>query len=466
MPSPRPAPAPLASAITGAAANQPDRVDSPAPPILENLRTFDPATAQLLWHHRNWQIVANGEVLKDFGTREVEARQALRLIQSLGLNQYATIGSSGPVLEYWLVNGQAPTASSTVWGHHSRTVHLQPESLHVENVQGQWCVRNARQVLFNFGPSADDARQALSVLHKYHFTQLDVLGQGMPSMLVFATQAATDIPLLPSNQHLVGPGHSTGQSINTPHFSRAKGPPEINQAQATENGNPTKGAPAAQVPLVLPATGIRGAQPAVQQQTGLLRPGEGPANPGNQQPGGWRAPPHFGHETHTAGVAGLSGQGAAQGVQRIPFDWRQVQLRQDNLEWKLQAGSLVLANFGRNDHDARLALSAIRHYRFTEQWRMEGQQSGFNWFTANTQAPLGLMFGLNARALQPDQLAVRQVAGRYALCQNDQVVVPLGERQEQAKALLDAIQRNKFDRLCQLGNAEAGEGVAFLVKSR
>ena len=151
---------------------------------------------------------------------------------------------------------------------------------------------------------------------------------------------------------------------------------------------------------------------------------------------------------------------------RVPFDWRQVQARQENGEWKLAAGGLVLAHFGNNDREARLALAAIRHYRFTEQWRIGGEEPVFTYYTASGQAPLGVMLGITAQPFQPSQLSIQQVAGRYALCEGTKVVVRLGERPEEAKQLLETIQRNKYDRLCQVGKAEGKEGVTFLVRSR
>ena len=42
------------------------------------------------------------------GRHETEAREALRLLRELRLNQRGTVGSPRPVMEYWLTDGRAP----------------------------------------------------------------------------------------------------------------------------------------------------------------------------------------------------------------------------------------------------------------------------------------------------------------------------------------------------------------------
>src|SRR5262249_10882345 len=109
-----------------------------------------------------------------------------RLIRDLRLTEYGTVGEPAPVMEYWLSAGQAP--QGRVPG--LRTLPIDQATLRVEQAQGQWCVRDARLVLFNFGPRGDDARQALAVLRKYGFPQVGVIGQLPPSMYLFLADPA------------------------------------------------------------------------------------------------------------------------------------------------------------------------------------------------------------------------------------------------------------------------------------
>ena len=57
-------------------------------------------------------------------------------------------------------------------------------------------------------------------------------------------------------------------------------------------------------------------------------------------------------------------------------------LRQENGEWRLTAVGTVLASFGGDQYSARLALSAVRHYRFSERWRLG---EGFTYFLSAGQ---------------------------------------------------------------------------------
>jgi hypothetical protein len=430
-------------------------------------------------------LLPSGEVLKDF-RRESEARQALRLIQQLGLNQHGTVGTPAPVLEYWLHDGQAPHQM----GHGLRLLPLASAGLRVEHINGQWYLRDPQRVLFNFGARVEDARQALTVLRKYGFTQVGVLGPGAPAMLVplapngmalvgqgavppptaitaepgpgpaagtaaaAAEQGALPAPAAPGTPATAGPSlpngrvTSTGRHLDEPRFSRQAQPPPGAPPPVQPKGTPS------------PLAGI--VTPAVPS---LAPPGVRPAH--KEQGFTWRTTPHFGPATGPNGVAT---------AERVPFDWRQVQLRQEDGGWALQAGSLVLARFGASQFEARQALAAIRHYRFTEQWRIGGDKPSFTYFLASGQAPRGLMMGLSGQAFVPDALAVRQVQGHWSLCAGERVVVRLGQRQEEARNLLEVIKRNRFDRLCQLGvpgpdlqpvSVPTGEvpGLTFLVRS-
>src|SRR5207249_6784379 len=95
-------------------------------------------------------------------------------------------------------------------------------------------------------------------------------------------------------------------------------------------------------------------------------------------------------------TANASAQDLAVLGERVPFDWRRVELRQDKQDWKLVAGSYALANFGGHQDDARRALTALQFYRFTEQhWIGPPAASALTYFLVNGQPPRGLVFGVN-----------------------------------------------------------------------
>jgi hypothetical protein len=414
----------------GPAAGQgpaPPAAPGPAP---EDVLTFDPPEVRVVWSNRHWQLAAAGRVLKDFGTREQEARQALRLIQELGVNQYGAIGRPRPVMEYWLADGKAPQG---LLRGGLRTLPIDVRGLRVEQVNGHWCLRDGPRILFNFGEHSDDAQQALAVIRKYRFDQVGLVGQWSPSMYVFLSHG----PEGGANAGLLPPGRSARQ-IDPGRFSRlAKNADGSPRFEGPRTPSPMAGLEKVASPVVPPLADL-----SAQRRH-------------EQQAFHWQTQPRLGPPTPQVDPDAA----------RVPFDWRQVQLRQDQGEWKLMAGGLALANFGPSAQEGRLALSALRHYRFGEQWRLGGERPYLTYFTAPARAPRGLLPGLPAEELNPEQLQVKQLETGYALCQGQRVVLRLRDREDDARKLLDTIKKNRFDRLCRIG--EPGkEGMTFLVRTR
>jgi hypothetical protein len=396
------------------------------PPFSENLRSFDPTTLDLTWANNRWQLTAGGVVLKDFGRREAEGRLALRLARGLRLNQYGTVGSPAPLLEYWLVDGAAPRGPVPGFS----VITFDPSSLHVEVTLGQWCLRDSRRVLFNFGPRAEEARQAFAVVRKYGFGQVAVVGQLSPSMVVFLAGA---------------PGEDDGASSGRPHQSPGNHEtPEVAARKAEELRKLKERVPTLGAETV--------AQPALQ----TLRTPDQPRLA-------------FSPSVREFGGEGLPSRDATNAAppdrgDRVPFDWRRAQVRLDANEWKLTVDSLVLATFGPDQEAARRALDAVRYYRFTEQHLVGRPTRYFSYFLVNGMAPRGVPFGMPGEPFQPDALAVRQVEGRWALCMADRPVITLGDRRDEASDLLQVIRRQRFDMLCRVGKSE--DGFTVLTRSR
>lgn len=399
------------------------------PTLVENLQSFDPMTLNLVWADNCWRLVAGAVVLKDFGRKEAEGRQALRLIRELRLNQHGAVGWPNPVMEYWLVDGRPPRGHVAGW-HGSP---FDAVSLAVEESRGQWCVRDNRHVLFSFGTNGDVARQARDVLRKYAFSEVIAVGQP-PSMLVFLA-GSSDVsgdprivrgsPLKPTASH---------DSAET----AARKEAELKRMQD-------------RFPNVGGETIV---QPAIQ-----------PLHTPNQP----RAPfssriEEFHIKSHKP-PSGASAAPAEASAARVPFDWRQVQVKQDGADYKLAAGGLVLANFGRDVDSAQRALETVRYYRFTEQCTVGGPERCFTYYLCAGQAPRGVPFGVAAEAFRADALEVRQLEGTWSLCDRERIVVRLGKREDDALELLKVIQRQRLDHFCRIGPVETS-AFTFLARSR
>lgn len=377
---------------------------------LEHLTTFDAASADLDWSSQGWRLLADGAPLKDFGRSEGEARQALRLIRELRLNQHGVIGGPTPSVEYWLSDGKAPQGPT-------RGLRVQPMdsvSLRVEQTQNQWVVRDDQHILFNFGHEENDARQALAVVRKYGFTQVGTVGPGSPSMMVFFTQPDAAL---------------AGEPLHSHRTARAESKRDL--AEATLDPSAPAGKSLAQRSDASLNTIVSPTVPPLRQSA----------------------------------VTGNMLSSTTLNPDRTPFDFRQVQVLQDKGGWKLAAGSCVLADFGTDEHAARQGLSAMQYYRFTEQCQVGDASNRFTYFLVGGQAPRGTIFGMDGQPFQPDRLEVRQVGAKWAVCAGDQTLVAMGDKPEGAKEVLNLIRRQRCDRLCRLGT-EGGKGMTFLVRSR
>jgi len=367
----------------------------------ENLVTFDYRQAEVRWIDQRWQLIAGEVWLKDFGRRETDARTALRTIQNLRLTQRGTVGAPVPVMEYWLADGTAPAG----WGGAGRVEPLDLSSLRVELVDGQWSLRDNRHRLFAFGAQRADAEQALAVIQHYGFAHLGAIGPLIPTMTYFL---GGDRGMAHSPLRTLAEIKASGTASN----------------HALENGTQPAGAKSPE-----------GEHP--------------PAQPGALAP--------------SRPAAGQ--QAAPSAPQRLVFDYRQVQIRRDQNDWKLVFGGYVFANFGADHYTAQQALSLIQYYRFTEQFLIGRPVPTLTYFLVGGQAPRGLKFGLPAEAFFPDSVVVRQVGGQWVVCEGDRPLVSFGDKEDDARQLAAAIHRYRFDHLCRLGSG-AGQSLTFLVRAR
>ena len=384
---------------------------------LEHLTSFIPGGVHVEWSADEWRLAIGAATLKDFGRREAatlkdfgrreaDARQALRLIRELRLNQHGTIGDPRPSLEYWLTDGRPPRGPAT--GLH--TLPIDAASLRVEQTQTQWVVRDNQHVLFNFGEEENDARQALAVIRKYGFTEVGVVNQAAPSMMVFFAQ---------------------------PTAVASAAPAPLNKARPPE-------APAKPAPDPLsPAGRLLAQHPGVAANAPVA-----PAVPPLRQ----------------VGFSSNNLSATSQTPERVPFDWRRVQLWKEDGAWKLAAGSCVLADFGTDEHAARLGLSAVQYYHFTERCQIGGAATRFSYFLVGGQPPRGPLFGADGQPFQLNRLQVRRKNDRWTVCDGDQALVIMGDKAEEANQVLELMRRQQVDRLYHLG-ADGG-GMTFMVRSR
>jgi hypothetical protein len=306
-------------------------------------------------------------------------------------------------------------------------------SLRVERVQSQWCLRDARTVLFNFGLHSEEAKQALAIIRKHGFSDIGIIGPAQPTMMVFLAPANGVAP----SDH-VTPASRVHKTSYTPENST--------HDKGRNNANPGAGLGAIVTPALPPLAGS-------------------PSPHGPRQAFGREKMPDRLHSAAHYGNSGSPLPGWDEMIECVPINWRQVQMRQNDGVWQLATGNYILGSFGEDEAAARQALSVLHYYHFTEHYRIGQPQPFFSFFLVNGQPPIGIMFGLGGQAFQPDKLSVQQLGADWALCEGDRVLVMLGDKPDEARQLLELIQMHKFDRLCHVGSPEQG-GMTFLLRSR
>ncbi|MBA4189229.1 MAG: hypothetical protein C0467_14630 [Planctomycetaceae bacterium] len=203
-----PYPLPLQNPIA-----QPQEVPLPQP---ENKFSLNARDVTLKRVSGGWQIWGGFKLLRDFGDRENDARNALRVYKDLRPTEWVTIGSPKPIVEYGLIDGRPPTTlmptkedpnnpnvvptggNSTgpvvTGAGASLVIPIDLRTVRVEAVRGVWCLRDDENIHFNFGPVKADAEQALAVIRRYGFNRIGVVGQPTPVMSYFFVSSDELLP--------------------------------------------------------------------------------------------------------------------------------------------------------------------------------------------------------------------------------------------------------------------------------
>ncbi len=142
---------------------------------------FNPARAKVIRANSRWKIEVNGMWLLDFGSSKTEAQRALKIIRHYKMNTQCFVGRPGPSMEFYLVDGQAP--SGPIPGEDA--ISFNPTNVQAQYVNGRWKVVDGNHWIMDFNQSEEEARQALSYILRYGFRFICFVGRPGPSMTYF-----------------------------------------------------------------------------------------------------------------------------------------------------------------------------------------------------------------------------------------------------------------------------------------
>lgn len=365
---------------------------------------FDPHTVRAHWVNGRWELRAGQTWIKDFGTRGSDAREAERIIRRLELTEYVTIGRPAPIVEFWLSRGNAPKALRSGL----RVTPIDRDSLRIEKIQDNWCIRDDRRVLFNFGVDRPAAHRTLEAIERYQFTHVGGVGFPRPSMMYFVS---ADRSLQPRS---IRPASLGVKSIAEKTAAR---PGEFKTGSIKTLAR----------------------NPAFDENV-LLRYQAYQLARGTRQ----LAPPPAATTTY------------------VRIDPRELTLRRGQNGWRLFAGNLYLAEFGQEYHLARKAVTTLQGYHCDTICYVGLPETGFFYFLSRGHAPRGFRYDVSDIRFNPYDVEAKQVGkDGWCVCEKDRPLFRFGPHEAAARELATAIRRYQFDRI-----ATFGERFPLLVRSR
>lgn len=378
---------------------QPQEVPLPGP---ENKFPLSAGDVSLKRVVGGWQLWVGQKLLRDFGDREGDARDTLRVIRDLRPTEWATIGTPRPVVEYALVNGRSPAmvapvepdprnptappgpnggtfGGPVVTGAGAKVVlPIDLRSVRAEAVRGAWVLRDDDNIHLNFGPVKADAEQALAVVRRYGFNRVGVVGQPTAPVMTY---------------------FFAGQDAGVPVGGGDKGPLARAALQAQIDGLTRVGVP-------VPGVGYVG--------------------------------------------------------EMVRIDPKKLDVRKDGGDWVVTSGSEVLGKFGPSEYAARDAARTIGDARFTELCRVGS--GGLTFFLVNGKPPKQVPFNTQGRRFDPGALKVQPRGNGWAVTENGRHLFDCATADE-GETLVRVVRALGFDQLCHLG-PNSRQGVPFLAKGQ
>lgn len=147
----------------------------------EDCIDFDYRRARIEHINNRWKLTVGRLWLKDFGTKQAEAAQALRILRHYGMNKQCFVGRPNPSMEYYLMNNRSPSGAMSG----EDCVGFNPARSVVRRINGRWKIVEGDHWIMDFGSKESEAGQALRILRHYGFTHSCFVGRPQPSLSYF-----------------------------------------------------------------------------------------------------------------------------------------------------------------------------------------------------------------------------------------------------------------------------------------
>jgi hypothetical protein len=145
---------------------------------------FDSSRLEVCCDGQSWKLLSGTRCLADFGAREEDARDVLKVMQFYRFTERRRVVRSLTAFTYYLTNGEAPRG--LMLG--VRSVEFRAAELAVRQVGEDWCLCEAGRTVLAAGKSQEEAEQVLQVIQRYQFDHICQLGTAARPVLTFMVQ--------------------------------------------------------------------------------------------------------------------------------------------------------------------------------------------------------------------------------------------------------------------------------------
>ena len=155
----------------------------PVPCYREDCLPFDPKRVAAQKINGTWKVVDGNHWMLDFGSKEAEAKKAVKIIKHYKMNQICFVGrpSRDQLMMYFKVNSQAP--SGPFPGEDA--IAFNPANVAALKVGDRWKVVEGAMWMLDFGASEANARKAAWIIKHYNFTRQCFVGRPNAPMMYF-----------------------------------------------------------------------------------------------------------------------------------------------------------------------------------------------------------------------------------------------------------------------------------------
>ena len=144
--------------------------------LQEDCLNFNPKDVYIVQEGSQWLLTDGIGRMLMFPNQE-EAIQGRETIQYYGMNSQCFIGRPDPSMEYWLVNGSAPSGSLSG----EDCINFDPTKVYIVQEGSQWLLTDGSMRMLTF-PNQEEAIQGLETIQYYGFSYQCFIGRPDSSM--------------------------------------------------------------------------------------------------------------------------------------------------------------------------------------------------------------------------------------------------------------------------------------------